>query len=349
MVLINFKQQCNIPTFSRARKGWAKRITGLNKEHSNGYSFQGDFVSLGNFDTNLVNGIYLDCSKSVDENDEVIKTYHIFTCEDGEINLLKTVEDGKGWAVQCWDVIDDYLNKDGITALMQAAWMNENPEVVKILLDASADPNIKDRRGTTALEKTSDKTVFKDLIQELQHQVYDADADGRVVFFYNEYHQKGIMKQMCYQEYCEYTYKHFMKDIEEKTIYETLRKKGDANLNIQKHHNDNLFKKDLECIFNGFWMFRKTQRESLDLEKVWNGEIPIIYRKIDGELLMNRAFIGKQASFNIRNCARMCFYFDREVRTNNTNHKHTFMVRYNHEENIVEVEHFYHYRDDRWD
>lgn len=327
MVLINFKQQCNIPTFSRARKGWAKRITGLNKEHSNGYSFQGDFVNLGNFDTNLVNGIYLDCSKSVGEDDEVIKTYHIFTCEDGEINLLKTVEDGKGWAVQCWDVIDDYLNKDGITA---QELMNQ------------------------ILEKTSDKDVFKDLIQELQHQVYDEDGEGRVVFFYNEYHQKGIMKQMCYQEYCEYTYKHFCKTLgengkEEKTIYETLREKGDANLNIQKHHNDNLFAKDLENIFNGFWMFRKTQKESLNLEKVWNGEIPIIYRKIDGELLMNRAFIGKQANFNIRNCERMCFYFDREVRTNNTNHKHTFMVRYNHEENIIEVEHFYHYRDDRWD
>lgn len=327
MVLINFKQQCGIPTFSRARKGWAKRITGLNKEHSNGYSFQGDFVNLGNFDTNLVNGIYLDCSKSVGENDEVIKTYHIFTCEDGEINLLKTVEDGKGWAVQCWDVIDDYLNKDGITA---QELMNQ------------------------ILEKTSDKTVFKDLIQELQHQVYDADADGRVTFFYNEYHQKGIMKQMCYQEYCEYTYRHFCRTLgetgkDEKTIYETLREKGDANLNIQKHHNDNLFKKDLECIFNGFWMFDKSRKESLDLEKVWTGEIPIIYRKIDGELFMNRAFINKQAMFNMQNCARMCFYFDREVRTNNTNHKHTFLVRYNHEENIVEVEHFYHYRDDRWD
>lgn len=321
MVLINFKQECGIPTFSRARKGWAKRITGLDKQHSNGYSFQGDFVNLGNFDTNLVDGIYLDCSKKADDEGEVIKTYHIFTCEDGKIELLKTVEDGKGWAVQCWDVIDDYFNRDGITS---QELMNQ------------------------ILEKTQDKEVLKGLIDEIQEKIYGVDGASYTIF-YNEYHQKGIMKQMCYQEYCEYTYNHFMKDIEKKTIYETLREKGGANLNIQKHHNDHLFAKDLECIFNGFWMFDKSRKESIDIEKVWNGEIPIIYRKINRELLMNRGFIGRQASYNMQNCSRVCFYFDRITRTNNHNCKHTFMVRYNKVENIVEIEHFYHHRDDRWD
>ena len=116
MVLINFKKDCGIPTFSRARKGWAKKISGLNKEHPNGYSLEGEFVTLGNFDTNLTDGIYLDCSKKANDDGEVEKTYHLFTVTDGKIQLLQTESDCKGWAVKFWDNIEAYLNQDGLTA-----------------------------------------------------------------------------------------------------------------------------------------------------------------------------------------------------------------------------------------
>lgn len=116
MVLINFKQECGIPTFSRARKGWAKRITGLNKEYPNGYSLEGEFVTLGNFDTNLTDGIYIDCSKKSNDDGEVEKTYHLFSVTGSEIKLIQTEADCKGWAVKFWENIEEYLTKDGLTA-----------------------------------------------------------------------------------------------------------------------------------------------------------------------------------------------------------------------------------------
>lgn len=143
MVLINFKKECGIPTFSRARKGWAKKISGLNKEHPNGYSLEGEFVTLGNFDTNLTDGIYLDCSKKADEDGEVEKTYHLFTVTNGNIELIQTESDCKGWAVKFWDNIEDYLNKDGLTA--QA--------LINMLKERTTDKELLKEVAQTLLEK----------------------------------------------------------------------------------------------------------------------------------------------------------------------------------------------------
>ena len=146
MVLINFKKESNIPTFSRARKGWAKRITGLNKEQANGYSLEGEFVNLGNFDTNLLDGIYIDCSKKANSDGEVEKTYHLFTVTDGSITLLQTESDCKGWAVKFWGNIENYLNKDGLTAESLVNLLKERTndesllqEVAKILVEDSTE------------------------------------------------------------------------------------------------------------------------------------------------------------------------------------------------------------------
>lgn len=147
MVLINFKKECGIPTFSRARKGWAKKISGLNKEHPNGYSLEGEFVTLGNFDTNLTDGIYIDCSKKANDEGEVEKTYHLFTVTGGEIKLIQTESDCKGWAVKFWENIEDYLNKDGLTA--QA--------LINILKERTTDKELLKEVAQTLLEKEQEK------------------------------------------------------------------------------------------------------------------------------------------------------------------------------------------------
>lgn len=317
MAIVNFKKECNIPTFSRARKGWAKRITGLDKSKANGYSFQGDFVSLGNFDTNLLNGVYLDCSKKANNEGEVEKTYHIFSVEDGEITLLQTVEDGKGWAVKCWDSIDDYLNREGITS-------NE-------LLNQ-------------ILEKTSDESVLIGLVEEIKDYVGEECSD--LSPFYNEYHQKGIMEAMGYGEFKEYTYRKLCEKTGKKSVYETLKEKGlELNLKMEDKGKNEFYDKDICNIINAFgWIYE----DDIPIEDVWTGKIPIYVREINADLLANRSYIFNKQENTHRNCNDVCFYFDQKRHTISHNRKHTFMVSYDYKQNVILVEHFYHYRDDSW-
>jgi hypothetical protein len=317
MAIVNFKQECNIPTFSRARKGWAKHITGLDKTKTNGYSFEGDFVSLGNFDTNLLNGVYLDCSKSADENGEIIKTYHIFSVEDGEISLLQTVEDCKGWAVKCWDSIDAYLNREGITS--------------KELFNQ-------------VIEKTSDKKVLEGLIAEIQDSL-GGDYDGQRPFF-NEFHQKGIMKTMGYWEYDEWKYSHICEAKNEPTVYDSLEDGGvEPSFVVQRKDKNEIFPKDIRCIINALgWVYD----ERLDINDVWTGKIPIIVREIDAKMMRNKSHIFKKREYIRERCEGIAFYFDQGRSTINRENKHTYMVSFDTIENVIEVEHFYHYRDDAW-
>lgn len=163
-MLVNFKKECGIDTFSRERGGWAKRITGLNKEHSNGYSFEGDFIKLGNFDTNMLNGIYLDCSKTSDAYGDVYQTYHLFTFENGKIELLQT-EEGGGWAVRLWDKIDEYFARDGITA-------------------------------NQLLNEIRERGVSKEIQTELGHLFINEVKENSYPDYYNETYLKGIMFYM---------------------------------------------------------------------------------------------------------------------------------------------------------
>lgn len=165
MVLINFKQQCNIPTFSRARKGWAKKISGLDKEYPNGYSLQGEFITLGNFDTNLTDGIYLDCSKKANDDGEVEKTYHLFTVTNGEIQLLQTESDCKGWAVKFWDNIENYFNKDGLTA-------------------------------QALINMLKERTNDKDLLKEVAQTLLEKEQESCFTDYWNTTHWDGIAQAM---------------------------------------------------------------------------------------------------------------------------------------------------------
>ncbi len=53
-------------------------------------------------------------------------------------------------------------DKDGVTPLMWAALLNQNPEITKILLDAGADGKAKSNVGKTAFDYAEGNEHIKD-------------------------------------------------------------------------------------------------------------------------------------------------------------------------------------------
>lgn len=140
-MIMNFKKQSNINTFSRARGGWCKKVTGVDRTQKGGYSILGEFIKLGNFDTYLPNGLYLDVSKSGRGKEKPDITYHLFRATERSITLIKTLENPENnWEYQFWDVIEEELNKKTITPQSLANMIHEKTtdkeiitELVKIL------------------------------------------------------------------------------------------------------------------------------------------------------------------------------------------------------------------------
>lgn len=115
------KQTCEangIHEFSRTRGGWMKLVEGIDKSQKGAYSFIGDnFTKVGNFKSNLRNGLYLDQSTSVDDGDKVL-TMNLFAIQDGDVTLLKSVPKASGWEIDLWDKADDYFHSsEEVTAM----------------------------------------------------------------------------------------------------------------------------------------------------------------------------------------------------------------------------------------
>ena len=104
------KQDENI---TRYNGGWTKKVTGLNKEVTNGYSILGDFIKIAeDIVNNVESGLYLDCdiggSRKYQE-----RNYRLFRINpDGTITILQTIEDGGGdWAYRLWETIEKELSQ----------------------------------------------------------------------------------------------------------------------------------------------------------------------------------------------------------------------------------------------
>ena len=141
MTVINMTQTCKakgITTFSRTRGGWMKQVEGLDKSESNGYSFVGsNFIKVGNFKSNIMNGLYLDQSTSVINNKKVF-TMNLFKIHDGDVELLKTVPKNNGWAMELWDEVENYFNTQDITAqeiVNQIRELTSNPTIIDEVVD----------------------------------------------------------------------------------------------------------------------------------------------------------------------------------------------------------------------
>ena len=108
-MIINLEEQ--LMGFDRYNGGWVKQITGLDKDYKNGYSLNGEFIAnkrVKNVDLEE-NNLYLDCSIGGSRKNQE-KNYHLFKVENGEIEIIQTIEDGQSdWAVQLWDNIEREL------------------------------------------------------------------------------------------------------------------------------------------------------------------------------------------------------------------------------------------------
>ena len=118
---INFTKTCKnngITQFSRTRGGWMKLVEGYDTTKYGGYRFIGDnFVKVGNFETDLTNGLYLDCSKHYNKEDEhVVEIMNLFDVKDGNVTLLNTIPKvTKGWANKFEGTVEDYFKTNEVT------------------------------------------------------------------------------------------------------------------------------------------------------------------------------------------------------------------------------------------
>ncbi|HDL01162.1 MAG TPA: hypothetical protein ENH23_02905 [candidate division Zixibacteria bacterium] len=92
----------------RYNGGWVKRVEGLDKTRTDGYSIKGQFVG-GDLNRLLIwdDGLYLDCDiRGSRKNQE--KYYTLFVVENNKVTVLAETG-GKDWAVNLWEPITAYL------------------------------------------------------------------------------------------------------------------------------------------------------------------------------------------------------------------------------------------------
>ena len=108
-MIINLAEQ--LVGFDRYNGGWVKTIERIYKDYNNGYSLVGEFIANKQVkNVNLEEDVlYLDCSIGGSRKNQE-KSYHLFKLEDGEIEIIQTIENGQDdWAVQLWDSIENEL------------------------------------------------------------------------------------------------------------------------------------------------------------------------------------------------------------------------------------------------
>lgn len=168
MAVINMTKTCKangITSFSRTRGGWMKIVEGYDKSQYGGYRFVGsNFVKVGNYDVDLSNGLYLDCSKPVIDGEKT-EIMNLFKIEDGNVTLLNTIPKAtKGWAYTFEDDVNDYFANEGVTAL----------DVLNVIRDM---------------------TCNKDILHEVARELSKDMRDGRC--WLNRSHLEAYLQDAC--------------------------------------------------------------------------------------------------------------------------------------------------------
>lgn len=198
-MIMNFKKICEklgIHEFSRTRGGWMKLVEGYDKSEYGGYRFVGsNFVKVGNFDSDLPNGLYLDQSTSVVDGEKVL-TMNLFKITDGEVELLASTPKCKGWAYKLEGVVEDFFANDETTAL----------DVLNTVRDMTCNRDVlhevgrellKEERQTVWLNHAhfgaymqdacvynADYLLNREEIQEIAVKLYLKDGKARKYFNY---------------------------------------------------------------------------------------------------------------------------------------------------------------------
>ena len=167
MTVINMTQTCKengITSFSRTRGGWMKIVEGYDKSKHGGYRFVGsNFIKVGNYDVDISNGLYLDCSKPVIDGEKT-EIMNLFKIHDGEVELLKTVPKSKrGWAYDFEDAVEEYFANDEATPL----------DVMNAIREVTSNRDVLHKVAMEILQEEQGKIW----LNELQFQSHMAEAD----------------------------------------------------------------------------------------------------------------------------------------------------------------------------
>ena len=173
-MIMNFKQQGNIETFSRSRGGWCKKVTGVDKTQRGGYSILGEFIKLGNFDTYLTDGVYLDVSKSGRGKEKPDITYHLFRVDSGEITLLKKLENPENdWTLEFWDLIEKELNGNKVTP----------QSLLNLIHEKTDDKEVIDE----FIHLLTNETLHRPFMNHIELKAYMYDIPCLNIFDYKEF------------------------------------------------------------------------------------------------------------------------------------------------------------------
>lgn len=113
----------------RYNGGWVKKVTGLDKKRTNGYSILGDFIKDDKIQW-MAPGLYLDCGIGGSRKHQE-KYYTLFRLTpDGTVEKLAEAGDGKNWAVKLWPAIEEGLK---VNAIMEEVKESIDTRLVKAL------------------------------------------------------------------------------------------------------------------------------------------------------------------------------------------------------------------------
>ena len=147
---INMTKTCKangIETFSRTRGGWMKLVEGYDTTKYGGYRFVGsNFVKVGNFETELNNGLYLDCSKPV-INGEKTEIMNLFKIHNGEVELLNTTPKISKWANNFEEDVESYFNNENVNV----------DEIVEVVKDMTCNKSVLHEVGRELIKDSYSK------------------------------------------------------------------------------------------------------------------------------------------------------------------------------------------------
>lgn len=94
---------------TRSSRNWAKKVKGIDRSITNGYSILGNFID---FEKPLYwydNDIILNCAEVGGTRRNPEKLYTLFTIKNGKLEQVAQVQGSKSWAVNLWDDIEKLL------------------------------------------------------------------------------------------------------------------------------------------------------------------------------------------------------------------------------------------------
>ena len=175
----------NITSFSRNRGGWFKRIERFDRYHEKGggWAFVGsNFTKVGNFESNLRNGLYIDCSKK-EVDGKIEETINIFEINQDSIKVIQSGKKTNKWAYDFYDKVEEWFQ-------------NKQDNDVQNIIDAINGITDDNEKIREAFEQLMKNDKFKNTHEVLGYlQRYNL-APVPSVDFVKKYSEHNITRTM---------------------------------------------------------------------------------------------------------------------------------------------------------